>query len=126
MSTQPRIAIVTGASRGLGRNTALHLAEKGIDLLITYRSNAAEAESVVTAAKELGRHAVAFQLDTGDVRTFDGFVADVRRALEQTWGRDSFDFLVNNAGIGIDAAFVDTTEDAFDQLMNVHVKGSTF
>jgi NAD(P)-dependent dehydrogenase (short-subunit alcohol dehydrogenase family) len=127
MSTQPRIALVTGASRGgLGRNTALHLAEKGVDLLITYRSNAAEAESVVTAAKEFGRSAVALQLDTGDVRSFDGFVADVRRKLKQTWDRASFDFLVNNAGIGIYAAFADTTEDAFDQLTNVQFKGVYF
>ena len=126
MSTQPKIALVTGASRGLGRNTALHLAEKGVDLLVTYRSNAAEAESVVTAAKEFGRSAVAFQLDAGDVRAFDGFVADVRRTLKQTWDRDSFDILVNNAGIGVYAPFAETTEDAFDELMNVHFKGVYF
>ena len=126
MSTYPRIALVTGASRGLGRSTALHLAEKGVDLLVTYRSNAAEAESVVNAAKQLDRCAVALQLDTGYVRGFDGFVAELLRTLKQTWDRDNFDVLVNNAGIGSYAAFADTTEDAFDQLMNVQFKGVFF
>jgi NAD(P)-dependent dehydrogenase (short-subunit alcohol dehydrogenase family) len=121
-----RIALVTGASRGLGRNTALSLAGKGVDLIITYHSNRAEADATVAAVQALGRKAVALQLDSGEVASFDGFVAQVQAALSQTWGRDRFDYLVNNAGVGVMAPFAQTTEQDFDRLVNIHLKGVFF
>ena len=126
METHPKTALVTGASRGLGRSTALRLAARGVDLIVTYHSDAVAANYVVAVAKEYGSSAVALPLDTGDVGCFDEFVAEVRRTLEQTRDCDSFDFLVNNAGIGFHAALADTTENDFDQLMNVHFKGVYF
>jgi NAD(P)-dependent dehydrogenase (short-subunit alcohol dehydrogenase family) len=120
-----KIAIITGGSRGLGRNTALQLARRGVDILFTYRANKEEAESFIREAENLGRRAAAFRLDTGDVKAFDGFVAEVRKTL-QAWGRDRFDYLVNNAGNSLHAGFAETTEAQFDEIFNVHVKGVYF
>ncbi len=122
----PKIALITGANRGLGKNTALRLAEDGVDLIITYRSKADEAQDVVDTVTKLGRTAVAFQLDTGRIETFDAFAAGVRTALSDRWGRDTFDHLVNNAGIGVYGTFEDTSVDVFDQLMNVNFRGVFF
>ncbi len=121
-----KIALITGASRGLGRNMAHHLAARGVDILFTYRSNTAEAEALVAELALIGRKAVALQLDTGKISEFPDFVAQVSGALKATWGRDRFDYLVNNAGIGIHASFADTTEAQFDELMNIHFKGVFF
>ena len=120
-----KIAIITGGSRGLGRNTAINLYRRGVDLIFTYRSNQTEAESLIREAEAIGRKAAAFRLETGDVRSFDGFVADVRKALEN-WGRDRFDYLVNNAGNSLHAGFEQTTEAQFDEIVNVHFKGVYF
>src|SRR5580692_9021242 len=108
-----KIAILTGGSRGLGRNAAVNLARRGVDILFTYRANQQEAESLIREAETIGRKAAAFRLDTGDVRAFDGFVAEVRKTL-QSWGRDRFDYLVNNAGNSLHAGFAETTEAQFD------------
>ncbi len=121
-----KIAIVTGGSRGLGKNTVLHLAQKGVDVIFTYRSQQAEAEAVVSAAEQAGVRAAALQLDVADCRAFDGFAAQVQDLLREQWRREQFDFLVNNAGIGINASFTDTAETQFDQLMNIHFKGVFF
>ena len=121
-----KIAIVTGSSRGLGRNTALSIARAGGDVVVTYRSGEAEAQAVVGEIRALGRRAVALQLDTGDVAGFPAFVARLRGALQATWGRERFDHLVNNAGHGEMAPFADTTEAQFDALFAVHVKGVFF
>lgn len=121
-----KIAIVTGSSRGLGKNTALALAKKGVDVIVTYRSSEAEANTVVSAIEEIGGKAVALQLDTSNTKTFDGFVGEVKQALQNTWQTDQFDFLVNNAGTGLHASFAETTEEEFDQMMNIHVKGAFF
>ncbi|MGD0363807.1 MAG: SDR family oxidoreductase [Bryobacteraceae bacterium] len=120
-----KIAVITGGSRGLGRNTAVNLARRGVDILFTYRANEKEAGSLVREAEALGRNAAGFRLDTGDIRGFDAFVAEVRQTL-QTWGRDRFDYLVNNAGNSLHAAFAETTESQFDEIFNVHVKGVYF
>lgn len=120
-----KIAIITGGSRGLGRNTALNLARRGTNVIFTYRSNKAEADSLIRETEAMGRKAAAFQLDTGDIRAFNGFVAEVRKTL-QSWGRDRFDFLVNNAGNSLHANFSETTEAQFDEIFNVHVKGVYF
>jgi NAD(P)-dependent dehydrogenase (short-subunit alcohol dehydrogenase family) len=122
---ETKTAIITGGSRGLGRNTARAMAQHGVDLIITYRSNRAEAEAAVAEFRALGRRAAAFQLDTGDTAAFDGFAAAVRRQLE-SWGRKRFDYLINNAGTGFHAAFAETSEDEFDRLFRVHFKGVYF
>jgi NAD(P)-dependent dehydrogenase (short-subunit alcohol dehydrogenase family) len=121
-----KIALVTGASRGLGRNTALSLAKRGVDVIITYHSNSAEAASATAAIEALGRKAVALNLDSSQVSTFDGFVRDVGAALQDTWGRERFDFLINNAGTSHHAPFAETKEADFDHLVNVHFKGVFF
>ena len=121
-----KIAIITGGSRGIGRNTALNLARRGVDLIFTYHAKKQEAETVVGEIEAMGRKAAASRLDTGDVRAFDGFVADVRKTLE-SWGRERFDYLVNNAGSGLDGVnFTDTTEAQFDSVVNVQFKGVYF
>jgi NAD(P)-dependent dehydrogenase (short-subunit alcohol dehydrogenase family) len=121
-----KIALVTGSSRGLGKSTALHLAKKGVDVIVTYHSNANEAANVVAQIEQLGAKAVALQLDTSNIKTFDGFVGQIQQALQDRWQTEHFDFLVNNAGTGVYAPFADTTEEQFDHLMNVHVKGVFF
>jgi NAD(P)-dependent dehydrogenase (short-subunit alcohol dehydrogenase family) len=125
-ASQTKVAIVTGGSRGLGRNTALNLAKKGVDVIITYHSNQAEADAVVAAIQAEGRKAVALQLDASKVSSFDRFVAQVQQALTTTFGRDRFDWLVNNAGTGHYAPFEQTTEQAFDEMVNIHLKGVYF
>jgi NAD(P)-dependent dehydrogenase (short-subunit alcohol dehydrogenase family) len=124
--TTPKIALVTGGSRGLGRNTAVNLARKGVDVVLTYHSNRTEADAAVAEITALGAKAVALQLDSGACDSFDGFVANLKTALMENWGRNSFDFLVNNAGIGINAKITETTENQFDRLMNIHLKGVFF
>ena len=120
------IAIVTGGSRGLGRNTAINIARQGSDVIITYLSRGEDAEAVVREIKALGRKAVALQLDTGQVSEFQGFTERLRTVLSDIWQRDSFDYLVNNAGHGEFAPIAETTEAQFDGLVNVHVKGVFF
>ena len=121
-----KIALVTGASRGLGQNTALTLARKGVDVIVTYHNSEEDAQNVVSAIADLGAQAVALQLDTSNTKTFDGFAEQVKQSLQEKWQTEHFDFLVNNAGVGVYASFADTTEDDFDRLMNIHVKGAFF
>jgi NAD(P)-dependent dehydrogenase (short-subunit alcohol dehydrogenase family) len=120
-----KIAIITGGSRGLGRNTAINLARRGVDILFTWRANQKEAESLVREVETIGRKAAGFRLDTGDIRAFDGFVSEIRKTL-QTWGQDRFDYLVNNAGNSLHVGFGETTEAQFDEIVNVHFKGVYF
>ena len=122
----PKIALITGGSRGLGRNTAVHLARSGVDVVLTYHSNKAEADAAVDEIRALGRKAAALQLDTGDVATFDAFVASLRETLKLTFGRETIDYLVNNAGIGLHVPFAEATEADFDGLTNIHFKGVYF
>lgn len=125
-SDKTKIALVTGSSRGLGKNTALALAKKGVDVIVTYHRNLEEANKVVSSIEEMGAKAKALQLDSSNTKTFDGFVEQVKQSLKDKWQTEHFDFLINNAGFGVYASFADTTEDDFDQLMNTHVKGVFF
>lgn len=122
----PRIALITGGSRGLGRNAALHLARQGWDLILTYRQAEAEAHAVLREAEALGRRAVALQLDVSDSATFSAFAERVRGELATRWQRTQFDALVNNAGTGGHASFAETTEALFDEMVKVHLKGTFF
>ena len=121
-----KIAIITGGSRGLGRNTAVSLARRGTGSIITYRANRAEAEAAVAEIQALGAKAVALQLDTGATASFPAFAAEVARVLQATWGRDRFDYLVNNAGHGASGLIAEMSEEAFDSLYQVHFKGVFF
>jgi NAD(P)-dependent dehydrogenase (short-subunit alcohol dehydrogenase family) len=120
------IAIITGGSRGLGRSMAAHLAKAGHDVILTYNSKQAEAQEVVDDIQQLGRRAACLQLDVSDSRSFPPFAEEITKLLASKWQRSDFDFLVNNAGIGIHASFKETTEDQFDQLMRIHLKAPFF
>jgi NAD(P)-dependent dehydrogenase (short-subunit alcohol dehydrogenase family) len=125
MNTSPPIAIVTGGSRGLGRSTVLSLAKRGVHSIFTYHSHRAEADEVVSLAQEAGGRAAVLRLDTGDIGAFDEFVAAVHKTL-QSWGRERFDYLVNNAGNSQHINFENVTEADFDAVVNVHFKGVYF
>lgn len=121
-----KIAIVTGGSRGLGKSTALALASRGTDVILTYIKNKTEADKVVAEIGKLGRKAVALQLDVGVTKSFSDFAGQVKNTLKSSFGADKFDILINNAGQGIYAPFMETTEEQFDELVNVHFKGMYF
>jgi NAD(P)-dependent dehydrogenase (short-subunit alcohol dehydrogenase family) len=123
MTTITKLAVITGGSRGLGRNAAVHLARAGVGSIITYRSNKAEADKAVAEVEQAGAKAVALPLDTGRSSTFGDFAGAVKAALQQTWKRERFDFLVNNAGMGLHKPFIETTEAELDEQYNVHLKG---
>jgi NAD(P)-dependent dehydrogenase (short-subunit alcohol dehydrogenase family) len=126
MEATNKIALITGGSRGLGKNAALKLAHKGNDVIITYRSKKEEADDVVNEIESLGLRAAALQLDTGKAATFAAFKDELTGTLQQKWSRDTFDFLINNAGIDAASPFAQTTEEDFDSLFNIHFKGVYF
>jgi len=126
MDIKNKIALVTGGSRGLGKDMALRIAEKGLDVIITYHSRKDEAHSVVEEIRKRGKKATALQLDTATISSFDGFYTALKTVLEQEFNATKFDYLINNAGIGIHALFQDTTEQQFDQLLNIQYKGVYF
>lgn len=121
-----RIALVTGGSRGLGKNAALKLAAKGVDIILTYNRNAQDAQEVVAEIERKGASAVALQLDVSDVSRFGAFAQEVQQQLNAVWGRDRFDYLLNNAGTGLYVPFTETTEAQFDEMLNIHLKGPFF
>ena len=124
--TSHPIALVTGGSRGLGKSMALHLADAGTDVIVTYRSKEKEAKNVVRIIEAKGRKAVALALDVADTRSYGAFAATLKLELARVWQRDRLDFLVNNAGVGVHASFAETTEAQFDELVNVHLKSTFF
>ena len=126
MAVNTKIALVTGGSRGLGKNMAVAIAKKGIDVIITYNSKKEEAEEVVKEIENLGQRAAAIQLNVAESATFDYFLGQVSSSLKNIFKTDKFDFLVNNAGIGIHNSFAETTEAEFDLLTNIHFKGPFF
>jgi NAD(P)-dependent dehydrogenase (short-subunit alcohol dehydrogenase family) len=121
-----KIGLVTGGSRGLGKNAALSMAAKGIDVIITYHTQKEAADSVVAEITAMGRKAIALQLDSGNVSTFATFANQIKETLQKQWQRDTFDYLINNAGHGDYALIEQTTEAQFDGLINVHFKGVYF
>jgi len=121
-----KISLITGASRGLGRNMALSIARRGGDVVLTYHSNAKAADAVVSEIRAMGRKAAAIQLDTGMVSAFPGFAENLATILRDVWGRDTIDHLVNNAGHGDYALIGETTEAQFDRLVDVHFRGVYF
>ncbi|WP_439698716.1 SDR family NAD(P)-dependent oxidoreductase [Mucilaginibacter sp. AW1-7] len=121
-----KIALITGGSRGLGKNMAFALAKKGINVILTYHSKQDEAQAVVAEVENLGVKAAALQLDAGNVKSFDSFFNQLKTVLTDKFNTANFDFLINNAGIGIHAPFADTNEEDFDLLVNVHLKGVFF
>lgn len=126
MTQKSKIALVTGGSRGLGKNMALSIAKKGLDVILTYNSKKDEAEEVVKEIEKLGQKAVALQLNVADSSTFENFYSEVKNALKENFEAENFDFLVNNAGIGIHVPFAETTEEQFDTLVNIQLKGAFF
>jgi NAD(P)-dependent dehydrogenase (short-subunit alcohol dehydrogenase family) len=120
------VSLVTGASRGLGRNMALAIARQGGDVILTYRGGADQAQAVAADVERLGRKALALRLDLDDAASFGAFAATLRTALGATWQRADFDHLVNNAGQGQMASILETTEAQFDSLFDTHVKGVFF
>jgi NAD(P)-dependent dehydrogenase (short-subunit alcohol dehydrogenase family) len=126
MNDTKRIAVITGGSRGLGKSMALHLADHGVDVVLTYRTGEAAAREVVAAVTTRGRTAVALPLDVADSASYPAFVGALRDVLRSRWQRDRFDYLVNNAGMGVHASVADTDEAQFDELFRTHLKAAFF
>lgn len=126
MDTKNKIALVTGGSRGLGKNMATALAGKGIDVVLTYNTNKEAADEVVSEIQSLGRNAFALQLDTGKSGQFDNFIKDLTNLLRKKTGSSGFDFLINNAGTALYAPVTDVTEEQMDTIYNIHYKGIFF
>lgn len=124
--TRKKIALVTGGSRGLGKDMALRLAEKNFDVIITYQSRVDDARAVVSQIEETGSKAAALQLDVSNAAGFDRFASDVRETLKKEFSSDGFDALVNNAGTGLHASFTDTTVEQFDSMVDIHLKAPYF
>ena len=120
------IAVITGGSRGLGKSTALKLAAQGTDVILTYVKSKDAADAVVAEIEAHGRKAVALQLDVGKSSGFAAFVEQVKGALKNHWQREQFNYLVNNAGSALHAAFAETTEEDFDRMVAEHIKAPFF
>lgn len=126
MENRNKIALVTGGGRGLGREMAIRLAEKGNDVIITYVSNKDAADEVVNKIEKTGRKAAALYLDVADIKAQDTFVAALHALLKSKFGAEKFDFLINNGGVGRNAPIGEVSEELFDELTNVHFKGVYF
>jgi NAD(P)-dependent dehydrogenase (short-subunit alcohol dehydrogenase family) len=121
-----KIALVTGGSRGLGKDMALSLAKKGTDVILTYVTQKTETEKVVEEIKKMNRDAAALQLDMENIKSYDSFISQLRQTLKEKWNTEKFDFLINNAGIGASISIVNVTEEIFDKFLNIHFKGVYF
>jgi len=121
-----KIALVTGGSRGLGKDMAISLAKKSIDVVVTYSTNKDEANATVEAVKALGGKAAALHLDLKDFKSLDGFIVSLTKTLKETFNADKYDYLINNAGMGATVPFVEMTEEIFNDFLNVHFKSVYF
>lgn len=121
-----KIALITGGSRGLGKNMALHLAKAGKDIILTYNTKQEEAQEVVATIEALGSKAIALQLDVNDISSLENFIATVSKTLLEKWNTSTFDYLVNNAGVGATIPYTEATEEDFDLLLNIHFKSVYF
>jgi len=121
-----KIALVTGGSRGLGKDMAISLAKKNIDVVVTYATNKDEANATVEAVKALGGKAAALKLDLKDFKSLDGFIVSLTKTLKETFNADKYDFLINNAGMGATVPFEKMTEEIFTDFLNVHFKSVYF
>jgi NAD(P)-dependent dehydrogenase (short-subunit alcohol dehydrogenase family) len=126
MSTKTKVAVVTGGSRGLGKEMSIALAKKGMDVVLTYHSNQEAADAVVAEIQSLGQKAFAIRLDTSNTKLFEGFIKAVTDKLQEETGSPNFDFLINNAGTALYALASETTEDQLDDIFNIHYKGVFF
>lgn len=126
MNSKNKIALVTGGSRGLGKDMSIALAKKGIDVILTYNTNKEAADAVVAQIENLGQEAYAFQLDTSNSSKFDTFIATVTSTLQEKTGSTNFDFLINNAGTALYALATETTEEQVNTIFNIHYKGTFF
>jgi len=126
MESKNKIALVTGGSRGLGKDMALRLAEKGLDVILTYHTKADEAQNVVAQVEQAGQKAAALQLNTGDIKSFEAFISQLKELLAEKFNTDHLDYLINNAGVGAIKPIADVNEELFDELLNVHFKGVYF
>lgn len=119
-----KIAIITGGSRGLGRDMVINLAKDGVDVLFTYHSNITSANNVIASIEAIGRKAKAFPFDANHPNQGKTLISDITAYLNDTYGSPNFDYLVNNAGTGTFNLIADTTEDQFDDMMNIHLKSA--
>lgn len=125
-NTANKIALVTGGSRGLGKDMALQLAKKGFDVIITYQTKSESAQEVVNQIKNSGNKAFAIQLDVANANSFDQFVQALSTTLKSEFNSETISALVNNAGVGTYASFADTSMEQFDSMVNIHLKGPYF
>lgn len=126
LKVMTKLALVTGGSRGLGRSMALALANNGTDVILTYHSRSDAANEVIAEVSSRGQKAVALKLDVTEIGSFDNFANTFARTIQENFSTDKFDYLVNNAGMGVYSVFTDTTEDEFDLMMNAHLKAPFF
>lgn len=125
-NTVNKIALVTGGSRGLGKNMALQLAQKGFDVILTYQTKSEYAQEVVNEIKNSGKKSFALQLDVADANSFDQFAITLSTTLKNEFQAETIAALVNNAGVGIHASYAETTMEQFDNMVNIHLKGAFF
>lgn len=125
-NTVNKIALVTGGSRGLGKDMALQLAKKGFDVILTYQTKSEAAQEVVNEINTNGKKAFALQLDVADASSFDQFATTLATTLKNEFHTETLSALVNNAGVGVHASFAETTMDQFDSMVNIHLKGAFF
>lgn len=126
MKNVKKIALVTGGSRGLGKDMALSLANKGYNVIITYAGNKTEADNTLKLIEEAGGLGAALQMDLKDLSSLDKFISNLSSFIKEKFNSDKLDFLVNNAGMGGTIPFEKATEKEFDDFLNVHFKGVYF